>query len=128
MSPWLGIHHIGIETDNMEQSRHFYEKLLGFRLERRLTWRDEQLVFLKQGDVLLELVGKVQSVELSFHSAPRTSAAMHLALEVEDVIKLVEQLHEQGIPVIDGPHELQNGWIIAFIEGPSGELIECIEV
>jgi lactoylglutathione lyase len=115
------LHHIAIETSDLTQSVAFYREVIGFQVEQSITLMGEQLIFLKMGEARLELVETVDRYD-------RNAPQMHLAFEVDNMFQLIEQLNEMKIAIIEGPYHLENGWQSVFVEGPSRELIEFIEV
>lgn len=112
----MNVHHIGIETKDIERSRQFYQQL-GFQLRARMLLMGEEVIFLTLGDFTLELVE--QKTEMV--SIP------HLCLEVSDIAKSSALLIQKGTPILEGPFLLENGWKTLFFEGPFGETLELLQ-
>jgi glyoxylase I family protein len=94
------IHHIAIICSNYEKSKEFYTEILG------LTPKNE--VYRKERDSYkldLEVNGQYQIELFSFPnpparpSFPEAAGLRHLAFEVENIEKAVEELVEKGIEV-----------------------------
>lgn len=111
----MKIHHIGIETNDIEKSRQFYEQL-GFQMKDRLVLLGEELYFLTLGNFTLELI--VQKTETA-------AANPHLCLEVTDLKE--QAVAVQNGTVLEGPFSFENGWKTLFVEGPSGEMVELVQ-
>lgn len=111
----MKVHHIGIETNNIEKSMRFYEQL-GFQMKDRMVLMGEELYFLTLGTFTLELI--VQKTETA-------AANPHLCLEVTDLKEQADVV--QNGKVIEGPLSFENGWKTLFVEGPSGEIIELVQ-
>ncbi len=81
---------------------------------------DESLIFMRNGDITIELV---QDTGLE----PARGGSVHLAWEVEDLESQMAVLEEQGLIPIEGPLDVLGGWKVIFYEGPGTEMIELIE-
>lgn len=112
----MKVHHVGIETLDIERSKQFYQQL-GFQLSARVSLMGEKIMFLTLGDFTLEL--NEQKTE--------TVANPHLCLEVPDIAMLNALLIQKGTPNIEGPFLLENGWKTLFFDGPFGETIEFLQ-
>ncbi|MGM7702527.1 VOC family protein [Pseudalkalibacillus sp. Hm43] len=112
----MNMHHLGIETQRLDESIEFYKKF-GFEVESIMELLGEKLVFLKLGVFQLELVLVEESLKLSNNK--------HIAFEVEDLDVFLEEHAE--LNVSEGPYQLDNGWKNVFILGPSGESIELLQ-
>ncbi|WP_349408277.1 VOC family protein [Pseudalkalibacillus sp. SCS-8] len=113
----MQIHHIGIETNCLEQSITFYERL-GFKVTDEMELLGEMLVFLTIGDLCIELVAVDKDLT--------QSSNMHIALQVGNLEEFIQQ--NDDIVVEEGPFLLENGWRTAFVHAPSGEQIELIQM
>ncbi|MCP8969615.1 VOC family protein [Ectobacillus ponti] len=105
----MRLHHIGVETANLQASLDFYIRL-GFTLVDRVRFLDQDIPFLQLGSCTIELL-EVES----------TASEQHLCFEVEDLQAI------RGAKIIEGPYTLQNGWKTLFLEGPGGEIIELLQ-
>ena len=112
-------HHIGIEVSNIENSQHFYNKLLNFQYETTFEFFDEKIVFLTNQQIKLELIEKDGDV--------KSQGNLHICFSVDNLIKMLKRAKREGIPILEGPYDLHNGWKIVFMEGPDGEIIELLE-
>nr|WP_232345697.1 VOC family protein [Paenactinomyces guangxiensis] len=113
------MHHVGIEVRNLQRSIQFYRKWFGFLVERTEILGGERLAFLKLNDFRIELV----------EDYPRSSgfSIVHLAFQVKDLKKTIEEMKKQGLKITEPVAHLENGWRNAFIQGPDQEEIELIE-
>ncbi|MCH3920158.1 MAG: VOC family protein [Sphaerochaeta sp.] len=116
----LGLQHIGLPTSDVEKTKAFYESL-GFSCMYETLWEGHPLRFF----ILNGLVIEVYYVE---KSAFTDGSWDHIALDVSDIEKTLEEVHslgykelEQGIqsmPVFD------HGVRYFTIRGPNGEKVE----
>ena len=115
------IHKIALVTDDVEGAVAFYTQVLGLEvIERFPNEDDEDFVFLKAGDVKLELMPK-KTMEASegFH---------HLSFEVESVDAAFEELKSKGVKILKAPFDAGIGGIrLAFFEGPNGVRLQLFE-
>jgi catechol 2,3-dioxygenase-like lactoylglutathione lyase family enzyme len=106
------IHKIAVVTDDVEGSVRFYTETLGLEvLERFPNEDDEDYVFLKAGDMILELMpSKTMQAPAGFH---------HISFKVDSVDASAEELTRKGTPMTMEPFDVGAGGIrVAFLEGP----------
>lgn len=114
------IHHVGLEVQSIERSSQFYRRWFQLDEGKRMEVNGEKLLFLRGGNVYLELI----EVEHSKHK----DSAYHLAFEVADLEKKILIMMEEKVPILEPIQNLPNGWRHAFIAGPDGEWIELIQI
>ena len=109
-----GVQHVGIPTNNIEETIAFYEKL-GF--EKVF----EKVAFLKHGTLVMETYENRAAVL-------KAGAIDHVALDVKDIEEVYQYINEQGLNTTkDTIHFLpfwENGVRFFTIEGPNKEKIE----
>ena len=117
-----GIQHIGIPTNDIEATVHFYETL-GFEAAFRTVNEEanEKVAFLKLNTLVVETYeNKAARME--------TGAIDHVAIDVKDIDKVYEMIHQAGLNTTnDKVHFLpfwENGVKFFTIEGPNKEKIE----
>lgn len=115
------IHKIAVVTDDVEGAVKFYTETLGLEvMERFSNEDDEDYVFLKGGDIKLELMPvKSMQAPLGFH---------HISFEVESVDAAYEELKAKGVKIIREPFDAgARGIRLAFFEGPNGVRLQLFE-
>ena len=118
-----GIQHIGIPTDKYSETLDFY-KSLGFEDINQEEIKGKKAAFLRIHNVMLE----VYECE---EPAKRTGSIEHLALSVEEVDKLYqEMLSEYKVlsPEVESLPYWKNGIRFFKVEGPNREVIEFCEI
>lgn len=117
-----GIQHIGIPTNDIEETITFYEKL-GFEVALRTVNEEagEQVVFLKLQSLVIETYeNKAARLE--------AGAIDHVAIDVKDIEKVYQLVHAAGLNTTqDTIHFLpfwENGVRFFTIEGPNKEKVE----
>ncbi|KQL17500.1 VOC family protein [Cytobacillus solani] len=113
-------HHAGILVSNLNDSIQFYKRMFGFSFEKYLTFQDEKIVFLRNGNVQIELIESEEN-PVRLHS-------IHIAWQVEDIEGWNRKLKREGLYPSEGPYSIRNGWVTVFYEGPDREIIELIQV
>ncbi|WP_066173966.1 VOC family protein [Bacillus marinisedimentorum] len=113
-------HHAGIETECLDESAAFYSAMFGFHSVKRLQLLGESLIFMRIHDITIELVERTAS-----HAGG--GSPVHLAWEVDDLDREMEALEKKGLIPSEGPFAAENGWKVAFYEGPGAEVIELVE-
>ena len=123
----LGLAHIGVMTNDLEESLAFYEKLGGVVRDRgvvALPEGEKHLVLVDVHGVIVELIKNPRPMELS------EGVVSHFALLVEDIDKAHDALAAQGLDTFLTPRKKEGSsfggapnW---FFTGPSGERIELM--
>lgn len=115
------IHKIALVTDDVEGSVKFYTETLGLEvIERFPVDDDEDYVFLKAGDMILELMPKkTMEAEEGFH---------HISFRVDNVDASTDDLRSKGVPIEKEPFDAGTGGIrLAFFKGPNDMLLQLFE-
>ena len=118
-----GIQHIGIPTDKYSETLDFY-KSLGCEDINQEEVQGKKTAFLRIHNVMLE-VYECENPE------KRTGSIEHLALSVEKVDKLYqEMLSEYKVlsPEVESLPYWKNGIRFFKVEGPNREVIEFCEI
>ena len=119
-----------LRVGNLEQSITFYTEILGMRLLRRKDYPGGRftLAFLGYGDesdtTVLELTHNwdTSSYELG-------SGYGHIAIGVDDIHAVCDQMRAKGGQVVREPGPMKNGTtVIAFVADPDGYKVELIEL
>lgn len=130
----VGLDHIGIAVKSINEKLPFYERLLGFKLERkeRAEARHIKVAFLRAGEMSLELIeplGKDSAVGKFLER--RGEGIHHIAFKVTSLDDAIKQLKAGGVELIDEtPRRGVKGDKIAFLHPKSTGrvLIELCEV
>ena len=136
--------HVGIVTNNLEASLHFYKDLLGLKIRAESQEEGsfiETALGLKK--VLIKTIKLMAAqrggeVELLHYSSPespeRTPFALHergishFSLTIENLDQEYEKLIKEGIVFISPPQTAPGGRAkAAFCQDPDGNYIEFIE-
>ncbi len=119
--------HTSITVRDMDASIRFYTENLGFRLVKRqeVPENNAEIAFLEDGET-------PHQIELTFWRSKREyvegDQLDHIALQVNDVEKVVEELRRKGVTVKKEPYSLSAGKSrIAFITDPNDIWIELIQ-
>ena len=115
------IHKIALVTDDVEGCVKFYTETLGLEvIERFPVEDDEDYVFLKAGDMILELMPKKSmEAEEGFH---------HISFRVDSVDASIQDLRDKGVPIEKEPFDAGTGGIrLAFFKGPNDMLLQLFE-
>ena len=122
--------HTMLRVGDLERSIQFYTEVLGMRLLRRKDYPGGRftLAFVGYGDesdtAVLELTHNwdTGSYEIG-------SGYGHIAIGVEDIVGVCDQIRAKGGRVVREPGPMKNGsTVIAFVEDPDGYKVELIEL
>lgn len=127
------IDHIGIAVSNLEESLKLYREILGLDLQGTEVVEEQKVkvAFLPIGDTEFELLESTDSSgPIAKYIEKKGQGVQHIALEVEDIEKAIEEMKEKGLRVIDEkPRYGAGGSKIAFLHPKStnGVLIELCQ-
>ncbi len=128
MGEIVGIHHLCVQTPDMEASLHFYRDVIGFAVVDRETCDFGEYAMLKLGGSRLELIAPNQSDETSFGSR---GALAHFGLEVKGIAAVCKDLKQKGIQFqTEEPNRYaqpMGGFRAISLTGPGGEAINLYE-
>lgn len=118
-----GIQHIGIPTNNIEETICFYEQL-GFHVELLTRNGDETVAFLRMHNLVIETYENKSAVM-------QAGAIDHIALDVKNIDSLFELAKSKNFRMLDAQvNKLpfwENGVRFFTILGPNNEKIEFCE-
>jgi len=126
---FLGLAHVAVYTQNMEESIAFYEKLGG-------ALEEQGSVFTEAGEKKLALVSFAGTVvELTQSPTPMSMEEgniPHIALLVDDLDAVAAEIRAAGVETFMTPEkrvlpELFGGVQNWFFSGPSGEQFELLQ-
>jgi lactoylglutathione lyase len=122
--------HTMIRVNDLEESIRFYCETLGMKLLRKKDYPSGRftLAFVGYGTEAENTV-----VELTYnwdtHKYDLGNGFGHLALGVEDIYRVCDQLRAKGVKIVREPGPMKHGGSeIAFIEDPTGYKIELIDL
>ncbi len=117
--------HTRMRVSNMDQTLSFYREILGLELvERKVSPRGSELAFLAvpNSEELIEICSFPTSGPVKVQED-----LVHLAFEVSDLDRTIQELQAKGVPVTDGPTQTSSGSRFIFIDAPDGYEIELIQ-
>lgn len=118
-----GIQHIGIPTNNIEETTNFYEQL-GFHIASKAKNKDETVVFLQMHNLIIETYENKSA-------AMQIGAIDHISLDVINIDYLFEVVKNKHFHLLDDHVNRlpfwDNGIKFFTILGPNKEKIEFCE-
>ena len=111
------IHHMGMTCKDQAATERFYTKYFGFERARVVQLGETQIVFIKLGDVYLELfqAESAQSLPAYENDGPQYPTWRHLAFDVDDVDAKLAELGDDAVVSL-GPLDFDD-----FIPGCNGQ-------
>ncbi|WWU65652.1 VOC family protein [Clostridium baratii] len=121
------IHHVAIISSNYEKSKNFYTKILGLEIIREVYREDRD-------SYKLDLKIRNSQIELfSFRNPPKrlsypeACGLRHLALEVNNIEEVINELNLNGIDTEEVRIDEFTNCKFTFFEDPDGLPIELYE-
>jgi len=117
--------HTRMRVSDMERTLKFYREVLGLEVvEQKVSPRGSHLAFLAvpNSEELIELCSFPTSGPVRVQED-----LVHLAFEVDDLDRAIQELQNQCVPITDGPTQSSSGSRFIFIDAPDGYEIELIQ-
>ncbi|GIF38058.1 VOC family protein [Actinoplanes xinjiangensis] len=120
--------HVGLNCRDQRETERFYRDVFGFRRSRVVTAGGAEVVFLRQGDVHLELFDAASREPETFDGdGPQHPGTIrHLAFQVDDLDGFLARA-AGGLDVSLGPlafDEFIPGWRTVWVRDPDGVIVE----
>ena len=99
-----GIHHLGVAVADLDQAVTTYQRVFGAELEHRETVPDQgvEAASLRVGDGRVELLASLgDETPVGKFLAKRGPGMHHVAFEVADVARALDDLNDQGVELVD---------------------------
>jgi glyoxylase I family protein len=126
--PALTFSHVAISCKDPIATERFYTRHFGFRRARVIPLGEEQIVFLKAGDVYLELFRAKDDAPAAPAAAdgPAYPGWRHIAFQVDDVDAKLAAMGDDARVTL-GPLSFDDfiaGWRTAWVADPDGNIVE----
>ena len=129
----IGLDHVGIAVNKIDDVLPVYEQLLGLRLENLKEAKQHKIktAFLVVGETSIELIEPLNKESpVSKFLEKRGQGIHHVAFKVDNIEKMLEQLKDKGVILIDEKPRIGiEGGKIAFLhpKNTGNVLIELCE-
>lgn len=128
----LRVDHTGIAVENMDEALAHYQRVYGVGVTERVHVPDQrvEVAFLALGDTQLELVCPTTSDSgVARFLARRGPGLHHVAVQVADIAAELNDLHQQGVELIDRRPRAGAHGLVAFVHprGNGGVLLELVQ-
>lgn len=128
----LKFHHGGISVPDLDASIDWFDRVLGFRVEKRMEIAaiPARVAMLRRDELRIELFEVTGATSLpperrQPNTDPHTHGNKHVAFAVPDVDALVQELRDKGADIALVGHLTFGSF--AFIRDNAGNLIEFVQ-
>ncbi len=120
--------HVSLNCTDPAAIERFYTKHFGFRRARVIPLGQEQIVFLRAGNVYLELFAtrEERPGPAAGKDGPASPGVRHIAFKVENVDAKLRQMGQEARVTL-GPLDFDDfipGWRTAWVSDPEGNVVE----
>jgi glyoxylase I family protein len=128
MAERLTFSHVALNCQDPAAMERFYTKHLGFRRARVIPLGGDQIVFLRCGQVRLELFRASDGAARPRpeKDGPGTPGVRHLAFQVDDVDRVLADMGPEARVTL-GPLTFDDfipGWKTVWVSDPEGNVVE----
>jgi len=125
---YLTFSHVALACKDISVIERFYSRHFGFVRARFIPLGDQQIVFIKSGDVYLELFQATEALPYPpfEKDGPWWPGWRHISFQVDDVDAKLAELGDEA-PVTLGPLQFDDfipGWKTVWVSDPEGNIIE----
>jgi catechol 2,3-dioxygenase-like lactoylglutathione lyase family enzyme len=128
--PATGMHHIAVQTHDLQASILLYRDVLGMSVVNQWGTPERQMALIDSGNgAHIELVAPVGALPVAL-SEPPTPPLLHFALTTTDIRQAVERVRKAGYGITIEPKDVLLGQVratVALFNGPNGERIEFFQ-
>lgn len=122
------IHHIAVQTADLERSIRFYGEILGLvRVKEERSPKGRKIVWFDSGTGRIELYSGKPGQPLNETWSPNAVGPISIGFRVGNLEEAVRRLVAANVPLIKTPYEPVPGERAAMIQGPDGEEIVLLE-
>jgi glyoxylase I family protein len=120
--------HVGLNCRDQKATEDFYTRWFGFRRAREVDLGDSSIIFLRQGEVYLELFSAdgAEPVTAGGDGPAEPGRMRHLAFQTEDVDAFLASMGKEA-EVTLGPlgfDDFIRGWRTIWLRDPDGVIVE----
>lgn len=113
---------ITITVKDMEKSLHFYQKVTGLDISRKLkSGPDMEITFLGSGETKVELICNKNAGDIT------SGNNISLGFEVDSLDQTLELLKKENIPLYSGPFQPMPSIKFFYVLDPDGVKIQFVE-
>jgi lactoylglutathione lyase len=126
MKEIVGINHVGIRVTNLEQAREFYEQL-GFVFVVGPIGPEPVAIMEHPSGININFIVNADAriaKNILMDVTERYPGYTHIALDVNNIETIQENLNQLGIEITEGPITLPDGGVMLFIRDQDRNVIE----
>ncbi len=117
--------HLGIKTNNLKKSLHFYCEVLGLSVLEEVDILGKKFYFVGNDSFQIEIEeGNPSDTQANVSVL---TGLYHMSLTVDDIHGLVARLKENGTAIFFEPLQPRPDRWTSFVQGPDGEYIQLIQ-
>jgi glyoxylase I family protein len=120
--------HVALNCRDQQATEDFYREWFGFERARAVPLGAEQIVFLRQGNVYLELFRATAGAGAEpTADGPRNAGDIrHIAFQADDLDAFLTRIGD-AVPISLGPLSFEDfipGWRTVWLTDPDGVIVE----
>ena len=130
----IDFHHVGISVPDLDAALAWYERVLGFTLEKRflLPRIQSDTAFIRRGPLRVELFAIPHAAPLPPERSdpltdPLTHGTKHVGFSVDDLDAFLAEMEGHGVDIAIVARNSPAGFDACYIRDCAGNLLEFVE-
>lgn len=123
------INHIHLKASDPRRTAEWYVKAFGFKImsDTVRSFGDRRINCISSGGLVVNISSERDGEVMAEGYAGSQWGLEHFGVNSDDLQSDIERLGALGAPLLEGPIDIPDGNLVAFIQGPDDVRIEVVQ-
>ena len=125
----FGINHIHLKAPDPRRTAEWYAEAFGFEIvsDTVRSFGDRRLNCKSPGGLVVNISSARDGETMADGDAGPHWGLEHFGVDSDDLLADIERLGALGAPLLEGPIDIPEGNLVAFVQGPDDVRIELVQ-
>ena len=125
----FGINHIHLKAPDPRRTAEWYAEAFGFEIvsDTVRSFGDRRLNCKSPGGLVVNISSARDGETMAGGNAGPHWGLEHFGVDSDDLLADIERLGALGAPLLEGPIDIPEGNLVAFVQGPDDVRIELVQ-